>query len=179
VTDAMLDSSDADVAIYNVTGGIRGILPQGELTFGSLFDVLPFDNRLVVLEITGGELRQVIAHQVNNYRRRAGFSGMQVFVDCDDGHMSVTMSLPNGRDIQDGDSVSVVVNDFLALGGDDIVTPVMPDGGFLITDDLAMLRDAVGAWLSSRGGRLRAIQFEDLDNPRWNLPDPLPATCSL
>lgn len=179
VTDAMLDSSDADVAIYNVTGGIRGILPPGELTFGSLFNMLPFDNRLVVLDLTGGELRRIIAHQVGNQRRRAAFSGMQVFVDCNDSHMSVTMSLPNGHDIQDGDSVSVVVNDFLALGGDDIVTPVMPDGGFLITDDLAMIRDAVGTWLSARGGRLRADQFLDTDNPRWNLPDHVPARCSL
>jgi len=179
VTDAMLDSSDADVAIYNVTGGLRADLPQGELTFGSLFDVLPFDNRLVVLEITGRELRQIIAHQVDNHRRRAGFSGMQVFVDCGDGRMNVTMLLPDGRDIQDSDNVSIVVNDFLALGGDDILTPIMPDGGFPMTNDLPMIRDAVGAWLSARGGRLRARQFEDLDNPRWGLPDPFPASCSF
>ncbi len=178
VTDAMLDSSDADVAIYNVTGGLRADLPQGELTFGSLFNVLPFDNRLAVLEMTGGELRQIIAHQVDNHSRRVAFSGMQVFVDCGDGQMNVTMLLPDGRDSQDNDNIKVVVNNYLALGGDDILTPIMPDGGYEIADNLPMVRDAVGRWFSTRGGRLRAAHFMDLDTPRWNLPDPFPATCS-
>ncbi len=178
LTDAMLDSSDADVAIYNVSGGIRADLPQGDLTFGSLFNVLPFDNRLVVLEMTGGELRQIIAHQVDNHSRRAAFSGMQVFVDCGDGQMNITMSRADGRDIQDDDNIKVVVNDYLALGGDNILTPIMPDGGYQIAGNLPMVRDAVGRWFSAHGGRLRAGQFEDLDKPRWNLPDPFPAACS-
>ncbi len=179
VTDAMLDSSDADVAIYNVTGGIRGILPQGELTFGSLFNALPFDNRLVVLEMTGGALRQIIAHQVGNVSRRAAFAGMRVFVTCDNDKMNIAMSLPGGREIQDSDSVRVVVNDYLVLGGDNILTPAMPDGGFQFTGELAMVRDAVGGWLSKRGGRLYADQFLDTDNPRWNLPDHDSPNCSL
>ena len=157
----------------------RADLPQGELTFGSLFNVLPFDNRLLVLEMTGGALRQIIAHQVDNHSRRAAFSGMQVFVDCGDGQMNITMSLPDGRDIQDDDDIKVVVNDYLALGGDNILTPIMPVGGFPITDDLPMIRDAIGRWFSTRGGRLRAAHFMDLDTPRWNLPDPIPTSCSL
>ena len=35
-TDAMLSEIDADVAIHNVSGGIRSILSVGELTFGKV-----------------------------------------------------------------------------------------------------------------------------------------------
>ncbi|MCH7822379.1 MAG: hypothetical protein IIA07_10200 [Proteobacteria bacterium] len=34
-------------------------------------------------------------------------------------------------------------------------------------------------WLRNRGGQLSADQFQDEKNRRWNLPDLIPATCSL
>ncbi len=179
VTDALLESSDADVAIHNVSGGIRANLPRGELTYGSLFRVFPFDNRLVILDISGADLRRIIARQVHNDGRRAGFSGMRVFVDCNNDQMRVTMLLADGREIQDDDSIKVVATDFLALGGDDVLTPAMPDGGFQYPDNMPMARDIIAAWFSLRGGRIHAEQFLDLENRRWNLPDQPLAGCSL
>lgn len=179
VTDALLESSDADVAIHNVSGGIRANLPQGELTYGSLFRVFPFDNRLVILDVSGADLRRIIARQVHNDGRRAGFSGMRVFVDCNNDQMSVTMLLADGRKIQDDDRIKVVATDFLALGGDNVLTPAMPDGGFQYADNMPMARDIIAAWFSLGGGRIHAEQFLDLENRRWNLPDQPLSGCSL
>jgi len=177
MTDALLQSNSADISIHNVVGGIRADLPQGELTYGSVFEMFPFDNRVVVLQLSGAELRRVMAHQVYNVGRRAGFSGMQVVVDCTDGAMNLTMRLANGEDIQDDDSIRVVVNDFLILGGDRLLTPVMPADGFEFSAELPMIREVLVNWFGNRGGQIQADQFLREDNQRWHLPEPLPQTC--
>ncbi len=49
----------ADVAIYN-GGGLRADIPAGPLTYGRLYEVFPFDNRVARLTVTGDELRRVV-----------------------------------------------------------------------------------------------------------------------
>ena len=179
MTDAVLESSDADIAIHNIAGGIRADLPHGDLTYGSLFRMFPFDNRIVILKLQGLDLRRVVARQVHNAGRRAGFSGMFVFVECDGDQMIVRMMRPDGREIEDGDMLSVVANDFIALGGDDVLTPAMPEGGFDMPSNTPLVRDVLAGWFKRRGGRLHAEQFLDPDKRRWNLPDSIPANCAL
>ncbi|NOX69381.1 MAG: bifunctional metallophosphatase/5'-nucleotidase [Gammaproteobacteria bacterium] len=176
---AMLESNDADVSLHNVSGGIRANLPEGDLTYGSVFKMFPFDNRVVVLDLSGAELRQVLAHQVPRHQRRAGISGMHVLITCDSDTMNVRMTLDDGRDILDEDRVKVVVNDFLVFGGDGLLTPIMPDGGFTFSADLPMVRDVLVTWFSNQDGPLRADQFLGPANRRWNIPQPIPTTCTL
>lgn len=178
-TDAMLESNDADISIHNVYGGIRAEMPRGEVTFGHLYRVYPFDNLVSVIELSGLDVRRIIADQVHNYRRRAGISGMRVFVACEAGRMSVQMIRSDGREIQDEDSLRVVANDFLLLGGDDILTPAIPEGGFDMPLGTPAVRDTLVEWFRSRGGRMSAADFRDPENLRWNLPDPLPEDCAL
>ena len=177
--DAQLASIDADIAMYNVSGGIRADLPAGELTYGSVFKILPFDNRVVILDVSGREMRKIIAEQVKVGRRRAGFSGMQVFVDCQDDMMTIEMVLNNGHAIDDDDRVRIATNDFLATGGDAIFTPAMPADGFDYDDDPRSVRGVVANWLRAHGGTLKAADFQTAADHRWNLPDSLPATCTL
>jgi 5'-nucleotidase len=177
--DAQLASIDADIAIYNVSGGIRADLPAGELTYGSVFEILPFDNRVVILDVSGRELRKIIAEQVKVGRRRAGFSGMQVFVSCQDDVMTIQMVLNNGHAIDGDDRVRIAANDFLATGGDAIFTPAMPADGFDYDDDPRSVRDVVANWLRARGGSLNAADFHTEADRRWNLPEFIPASCTL
>ena len=51
----MLDQVDADFSFTNL-GGIRDTLPQGELLARHVWNVMPFDNRVVTLEIPGTQL---------------------------------------------------------------------------------------------------------------------------
>jgi 5'-nucleotidase len=178
-TDAMLASIDADIAIHNVYGGIRAEMPQGEVTFGHVYRVYPFDNHVSVIELSGLDVRKIIAKQVHNLRRRAGFSGMRVYVACDNGQMSVQMINDDGREIQDTETLRVVANDFLLLGGDGILTPVIPDGGFDLQTDKPLVRDTLVDWFRNHGGTMNAKQFRDPENLRWNLPDPLPEDCAF
>ena len=44
-----------DLALQN-GGGIRNELPAGKLTYGDLFEVMPFDNRLALVKMPGHAL---------------------------------------------------------------------------------------------------------------------------
>lgn len=178
-TDALLATVDGDIAIHNVTGGIRANLPAGDLTYGSVYQMTPFDNRIVIIDMSGRELRQIIEKQAHNHGRRAGFSGMRVDVTCNDTHMNIVMTRADGSVIGDNDRVRVIVNDYLAMGGDGILTPAIPESRYLYDDDQAFTRDAIVSWLEAHGGKLRADRFLDPQNPKWNLPANLPASCRL
>ena len=179
MTDAVLEASDADISIHNVHGGIRAELPEGELTYGSVYRMFPFDNRVTIVEMTGRDVRKIIEQQAHNKNRPAGFSGMTVFVTCDANEMSIHMVRPNGSEIFDAELVRVLANDFLLLGGDGIFVPVMPAGGFNMLQGTPLVRDILVSWFRSRGGRMHSDDFFDPDVPRWNRPDPLPPECRL
>ncbi len=179
MTDAMLETSSADISLHNISGGIRADLAAGNLTFGQVYQMFPFDNRVVELDLTGAELRQIIAAQAHKEERRAGFSGMRVYVQCNDTRMTVNMIRSDGSEIGDGDTVSVVVNDFLALGGDGVLTPATPAGGFDFARDTPLARDELVSWLKERGGTLSAQAFLGPERIRWNMPETLDPDCSL
>ncbi len=179
MTDAVLEMSNADISIHNVWGGIRAELPGGELTYGDVFRMFPFDNRVSVIELTGSEVRLIIAQQAHNRYRAAGFSGMRVFVSCDVNQMQVRMLRPDGSEIDDEDVLRVVANDFLLLGGDDILTPVIPEGGFTLPSGTPLVRETLVQWFRSNPGNMDPAEFVDADALRWNLPPELPAECQL
>ncbi len=179
MTDAIRQQIGGDVAIHNVVGGIRNILPAGDLTFGGVYEMFPFDNRVVEIELSGRELRRVIATQAHRKGHRAGFSGMQVYVSCANDSMDVVLELSDGSTVHDDDRVMLIANDFLVLGGDDILTPVIPDAGFEMDYSGPLVRDTLVDWFRSQGGTLDPANFLTTDSPRWNVPDPLPAGCVL
>ena len=104
---------------------------------------------------------------------------MRVFIECSDDKMSVRMLGSDGRPIQDEEIITLLVNDYLALGGDDILTPIIPPGGFDLRYDLPRTRDALLDWLRRRGGQLDPADWRSDNSPRWNPAEPVPANCSL
>jgi hypothetical protein len=71
----------------------------------------------------------------------------------------------------------VVASDFLAMGGDDILTPVTPSNGFPIPDTAPLARDVLAEHLRRHGGQLREEQLVDAQNPRVVYPGSLPVKC--
>jgi 5'-nucleotidase len=177
-TDALRDSvPGADAAIHNTTGGLRADLPQGPAVYGSVYEVMPFDNKVVTLALTGRELRTVFAIQLQKSRRLVSASGIHIQAGCANGAIQVTLVRPSGAPIADGETLRVVVNDFLAMGGDDILTPVIPPGGFAMPGDGPLARDVLADYLTKAGGRLREEQLVDAAHPRLTYAGTLPVTC--
>ena len=179
MTDALRESSGTDIAIHNVLGGIRSGLPAGPLTFGGVYKMFPFDNRVVIVNLSGREVRDIIASQARKGHRRAGFSGMSVFVSCNNDVMDITLQLDDGRELANDGRVTMLANDFLTLGGDDVLTPVIPDNGFTIDESMPLIRDVLVDWFRGQSGQLSPDEFQSTASPRWNLPDSVPATCRL
>jgi 5'-nucleotidase len=177
VTDVLLASNDGDVVILNVLGGLRSDLPQGDLEYGDVYQVYPFDNRIVILQLTGAELRRVIGTEATG-ARRTGFAGMRVFVSCVNGDVEIDMQRADGSGIRDDEKLVVITTDFLALGGGGTFTPVTPEDGFAIPGDTPLVREQLVAWLRQRGGNIHADDFVDAGNPRWNVADAVSADCT-
>jgi 5'-nucleotidase len=179
VTDALLASTPgADVALNNSGGGLRADLPRGPLTYGSVYEVMPFDNLVVQVRLTGRELRRVFAGHFTKSRRVLGFSGVQVRARCAGGSADVTMVRPSGAGIKDSDSLVVVVSDFLATGGDGLLGSVIPSGGFPVDYGAPLVRDVLVQYLSKLPGPLREEQLLERNNPRLSVQGELPLRCS-
>lgn len=178
-TDALFESLDVDVAMHNVAGGLRTNFPAGELEYGSVYELSPFENRVVRIEMSGAELRRVVAQQAHRGQRSVGFSGMRVFISCTNLKQSVTLVLSDGHEVRDTDDVTVVVNDFIAAGGEYILTDIMPENGYPIDESQPLTRDLFVTWLGARGGSIAAADFETGDKPKWNRPDDLDPECRL
>jgi len=167
----------ADVSINNTSGGLRADLPAGPLTYGAVFEVMPFDNRLVTFHLTGAELRTVLTTQISKSSALVGVSGLRLRVTCERGGVNVGMLRPNGAPVADTERLLIATTDFLATGGDSIFTPVTPPNGFEIEKDIGLVRDVVVESLKQRGGTLREDQLVDAAGPRWTLPGKPPVTC--
>jgi 2',3'-cyclic-nucleotide 2'-phosphodiesterase (5'-nucleotidase family) len=44
------------VASFHNTGGVRASIDAGEVTYGELYKAFPFDNELMIVEVTGSQL---------------------------------------------------------------------------------------------------------------------------
>ncbi|NOZ86536.1 MAG: hypothetical protein GXP49_09735 [Deltaproteobacteria bacterium] len=120
VTDAMrLFDDSIEVAVFN-SGGIRADLPAGKLTFGTLFDALPFDNTLCIARLSGDQLRQMLEHALTGDFGNLEISGIKVTVDPAQpvGSRVIEIIGPKGKPVKEGDYLEVAVNDFLLAGGD-------------------------------------------------------------
>lgn len=120
ITDWMRERTGAQVAIQN-RGGIRCDLPAGTLTRRDAFELLPFGNHIVELELAGSEFRKVVERALGGQARSGlEFSGMQVVVTpLDDGTGRLESILIGGEPLDPTSTVRVATNDFLARGGGD------------------------------------------------------------
>lgn len=69
IADAMLEAtkkSGAVMAFMNA-GGVRAAIEPGEITYGMVIGVQPFNNTLTILDLTGAELKAALEHGVSKY----------------------------------------------------------------------------------------------------------------
>jgi 2',3'-cyclic-nucleotide 2'-phosphodiesterase (5'-nucleotidase family) len=180
ITDGMLASvPGADVAIGN-GGSLRADLPAGPLTYGAVYEVYPFDNRLVTFSLTGDQLTRIVAY---NLQRTAlptellPIAGFRVDAKCEGNMLRVALTRASGMPIRPDDRLTATTSDFVAGGGDGVLAPAGPLGEFSNVDGAPLLRESVVTWLRSRGGSLDENQFVSPQNRRWTFPVPRPVIC--
>ena len=140
---------------------------------------MPFDNLVVSVRLTGKQLREVFATDLQKSRRIVGFSGIRVRAGCSGNSLDLALMRDSGMPVKDDDVLLVVFSDFLATGGDGILAPVIPPEGFHIPDTAPLLRDVLAEYLRGLGGHLREEQLLDAANPRLSVAGVLPIDCSV
>jgi 2',3'-cyclic-nucleotide 2'-phosphodiesterase (5'-nucleotidase family) len=100
-------------------GGIRANLRAGQATYGSLFEIQPFGNILYRVTVTGKSLRAYLEKLVAK-RPNVHVSGVTIRYDSTRaaGARITSATLSGGREIRDDAQYALILNDFLATGGD-------------------------------------------------------------
>jgi 5'-nucleotidase len=64
VADAMRTAAGTDFAFQN-PGGLRADLDAGEVTMGDVYEVMPFDNQVATVTLTGSQVLDLLEHGVS------------------------------------------------------------------------------------------------------------------
>jgi 2',3'-cyclic-nucleotide 2'-phosphodiesterase (5'-nucleotidase family) len=105
------DSVILNAAVFN-KGGLRNPLPQGNVTVGNIFELMPFDNVVVLLKMSGTQIKDML----NKISEKGGIPiGGIRFVIRDNKPIQVTI---NGQPFDESKFYWVVTSDYLANGGD-------------------------------------------------------------
>ena len=113
VTDSWLATlTQAEIAITNA-GAIRQDLPAGKIRMRDVISVMPFENELIIVDVTGKQLKEALANH------ESVVSGVTYFYEKRGQDRIVTRVLNQQQEeVKDTDVVRVIVNSFMYRGGD-------------------------------------------------------------
>jgi 5'-nucleotidase len=163
IADGQAHETGAQLALMN-PGGIRANIKAGQVTFGDLFAVQPFDNGLVKMTLTGAQVKDILEQQFNDAPgatdKMLQVSGLkETYVRTRAAGDRITaLTLADGTPIDPAASYTVAANSFLATGGD----------GFTVFK--------LGSGVTSFGTDVDALEHyvESLPQP-FSAPDPAAA----
>jgi len=107
----------ADMALLNF-GGIRAALPQGKITLGDMYQIVPFDNTVAFVFVKGSELKKMFDNFTE--KRNAIMSNVQTIYKA--GKL-LTYTIADAL-LKDEKIYLIVTHNFLALGGDDFFSQI-------------------------------------------------------
>ncbi len=159
--DVLRQTAKADIAFQN-GGGLRTSIPAGAITMGNLYEVMPFDNTLVTMDLTGDQVLQVLNHGIHGKAGMVQFSGLKLVIDSDRpyGSQLIEARLADGGLLDPSATYRIVTNDFMAVGGDEFTVFKQ---GRNVTDTFIPLRDAL-ADAVKKAGTLRIKKDDRLQD---------------
>jgi 5'-nucleotidase len=110
---------EPDFCVLN-NGGFRTSILKGPITRGKLFEVMPFENELVIVEISSDKMLDLIEYvrkkSLMAESRKSGVPVSNIRIMLSNGEVSHIMI--NNRQYREGKSYRVVTSDYLSGGGD-------------------------------------------------------------
>lgn len=154
--DVLLDYSrqhltnDVDVCIYNY-GGIRlPAISTGPITLGKVYELMPFENNLVRVKITGTELNELMQYIAS--LNGAPLAGIRY---CIQDKKAVNIII-NGVALDLNKTYSILTNDYIAKGGDKY--PVLKNNSSIELN--IKVRDAIIQALKIYGQKNQKLNFQ-------------------
>jgi 5'-nucleotidase len=135
--DAMRAKAKTQIAIQG-SGGLRVTLNKGEITYGDVYRLLPFNNKLVTYKLKGADLLTALEHGVSRY----GESGNGRFLQVSGLRFAFDPNKPKGQRVSDVEvqhnagfepidlnkDYTIASDNYIQTGGDDF--KVLADKSF-------------------------------------------------
>lgn len=151
VTDIMKAYDPGIDFAFTNSGGLRADMNTGPITFGEVFDVMPFDNTTVIVDLTGAEVIQVLKEGTTGQHGLIQVSGLKFAFDYgtvavgDSTLVGDVIDLSTGLPLDPTHTYRVAVNDFMASGGDHYGTlPGKPQ-----INTYVLIRDLMVDWVKA------------------------------
>jgi 5'-nucleotidase / UDP-sugar diphosphatase len=162
VADIIRKESGAETAIIN-GGGLRTSIMKGPVTVGNIYSVLPFNNYILSIRLTGQQIKDALEYGVSGIAAKEGrfpqVSGISfTYSPARDTGKRIGTIMIAGQPIDLIRRYTVATNDFLAAGGDgyqvfreairqapdfEIIGGTIKSGNIVYNDAGRWLRDVV------------------------------------
>ena len=110
------ENKSIDIILLN-HGGIRTIIPKGNVTARAAFEIMPFENSLVVIELKGEQIEDLLNYFIAEKKPHPLY-GMTFTIGKNNEAKDV---LIQGKSFDKNSSYFVGTNDYLANGGDNMI----------------------------------------------------------
>lgn len=133
IADAFRNVTHADVAFIN-SGSMRTDISPGDITWGQVYTMLPFENAVIKLSMKGSDIAALLEQQWQNDRTyMLQISGITYSYNTNNsqGHRVSSIKI-NNQPLQVNQMYSVATNDLLYNGGDNFT--MMTKGKYIETD---------------------------------------------
>ncbi len=95
-------------------GGIRSAISQGNVTTRTAYDIMPFENKVVIVELLASAVDSMFNYLAKEQLAHP-ISGMQLILNSDN---SIKTALVQGKPVKKEKSYYIATNDYLLNGGD-------------------------------------------------------------
>ena len=109
------EKKNIDLCILN-HGGIRSILPKGNVTSRTAFEIMPFENSLVVIALKGEQILELVDYFIAT-KKPHPLSGITFTIGKDNVAKNI---LVQGKPVEKETIYYVATNDYLSNGGDNM-----------------------------------------------------------
>ncbi len=120
VTDVLRSDTKADFA-FNNNGGIRADIQKGNITMGDMYSIMPFDNTLVTVKMTGAQVVKLLEQGIQDDKGKGmQISGLTFQYDNSKPSLSRVFNVKDskGNPIDLKKTYTVGTNNFMGTGGD-------------------------------------------------------------
>ena len=143
-----------DVAVYNM-GGIRAALPEGNVTWGNIIDMAPFENKICFLTLTGEKLLELFGQMASR-----GGEGVSHGAELTISNGKLLSARLHGKEIDPQADYRVATLDYLAQGNDGLTA--FKDGTNIVSpqDDKNNVRFVIMEYFKAETAEGRVVDAE-------------------
>jgi 2',3'-cyclic-nucleotide 2'-phosphodiesterase (5'-nucleotidase family) len=112
----MREKKSIDICLLN-NGGIRSIIPKGDVTDRTAYEIMPFENNAIVIALKADQIIEMISYIISE-KKPHPLQGMTFTIDNNNQPKNI---LVQGKPLDDNTIYYVVTSDYLSNGGDNML----------------------------------------------------------